>query len=190
MALVILVRHGETTSNRDRHFGVSEDVQLTELGEQQARELAQRLAQEFSGRFRPQRILSSKYARARRTSEILAERLGLEVEVVQGIHERDFGYLKGLTYDHIPPVANTDPDWVPEGGESRRELQARVLTALHAALTRYTEEEILVVCHGAVIQSICAHLAGSWENAHMPDNCGMVAVRYEDGKLAALEVIG
>jgi broad specificity phosphatase PhoE len=185
MALVILVRHGETTSNRDKHFGASEDVQLTETGEQQARDLAQRLTE----RFRPQRILSSKYARARRTSEILGEGLGVAVEVVEGIHERDFGYLKGLTYDHIPPVANTDPDWTPQGGESRRELQDRVLTALHMALPRYMEEEILVVCHGAVIQSICAHLVGSWENAHMPDNCGMVVVRYEEGKLAGLEII-
>ena len=115
MALVIFVRHGETTANRDRVFGVSEDIPLTEQGERQARELVPVLRREF----RPHRILSSEFARARRTSEILAEHLGVEVEILPGIHERDFGYLKGLTYDQIPAVAYTDPDWTPEGGESR-----------------------------------------------------------------------
>jgi broad specificity phosphatase PhoE len=186
MALVILVRHGETSANRDRHFGVSDDIPLTELGERQARELAPKV----QAQFRPGRVLSSEFVRAQQTSEILARELGLEVEVIPGIHERDFGYLKGLTYDHIPPVAYTDPHWTPEGGESRAELQRRVLDALEAALPRYQEEELLVVCHGAVIQSICAHLAGTWEAAHMPDNCGFVLVRFEEGKLSACREVG
>jgi broad specificity phosphatase PhoE len=184
MPLVIFVRHGETTANRDRHFGVSEDVGLTELGERQAHELAARL----TARFRPQRLLSSQYARARRTSQIIGEKLGLEVEVIEGIHERDFGYLKGLTYDHIPAIAYEDPAWTPEGGESRNELQARVLAALDESIPRCAEEEILVVCHGAVIQSICAHVTGDWKDAHMPANCGAVVVRYEEGQLRDLEI--
>lgn len=186
MALVILVRHGETSANRDRHFGASEDIPLTETGERQARELAPKVAAEF----RPGRILSSEFARARRTSEILAEELGLEVEVIPGIHERDFGYLKGLTYDRIPAAAYTDPHWAPEGGESRAELQQRVLTALERALPRYADEQLLVVCHGAVIQSVCAHLAGTWEDAPMPDNCGFVAVRFEEGRIQRPAVNG
>lgn len=184
MPLLIFVRHGETTANRDRHFGVSEDVQLTELGEQQAHELALRL----TPRFRPQRLFSSKYARALRTSQILGQKLGLDVEVLHGIHERDFGYLKGLTYDHIPLIAYEDPSWRPEGGESRHELQQRVLAALHESIPRCTEEEILVVCHGAVIQSIWAHVTGRWKDAHMPANCGALIVRYEAGKLEYLEI--
>jgi broad specificity phosphatase PhoE len=185
MGLVILVRHGETRANRDRHFTVSDDIPLTELGEQQARDLAPKLSKQF----RAQRILSSEFPRARRTSEILAEELGLEVEAIAGIHERDFGYLRGLTYDHIPAVAYSDPAWTPEGGESRQKLQERVLTALDEALARYADVELLVVCHGAVIQSICAHLAGTWENAHMPGNCGVVVLRYENGKLAGPELL-
>jgi probable phosphoglycerate mutase len=185
MALVILVRHGETSANRDRHFGVSEDLPLTERGQEQARQLARKLR----ARFRPERLLSSHFHRAKQTSEILAKELGLEVELLAGIHERDFGYLKGLTYDHIPAVAYADPAWAPEGGESRNEVQRRVLDALNGVLPESAENEILVVAHGAVIQSVCAHLSGSWENAHMPDNCGAVVVRYEDGRLTGLEIV-
>ena len=184
MPLVIFVRHGETTANRDRHFGISEDVALTDLGEQQAQELAGKLAKHF----RPQRLLSSKYARAQHTSRIIGKKLGLDVEVVQGIHERDFGYLKGLTYDRIPVIAFEDPAWAPEGGESRNELQARVLAALHHTLPQCAEEQILVVCHGAVIQSICAHVNGSWREAYLPANCEAVIVRYEEGQLKELEI--
>ena len=179
MPLVILVRHGETAANRDRHFGASEDIPLTETGRAQALELAATLRDKF----RPGRILSSHYHRAQETSGILGRELGLEVDVIAGIHERDFGYLKGLTYDQIPPVAYTDPDWAPEGGESRTALQLRVLAALGEALPGYGHEELLVVCHGAVIQSINAHLTGAWDNAFMPGNCGYVIVRWENGRL-------
>lgn len=181
MPVLILVRHGETGANRDKHFGVSEDIPLTETGELQARELGPVVKEKF----RPGRILSSEYYRARQTSGILAEHLELAVEVIPGIHERDFGYLKGKTYDHIPAVAYSDPHWTPEGGESRAQLQERVLRALHAAVPRYADEELLVVCHGAVIQAVCAHVAGTWEDAYMPGNCGYVVVRYEDGRLTA-----
>jgi broad specificity phosphatase PhoE len=185
MPLVILVRHGETSANRDRHFGVSDSTPLTERGEQQALELALKLRE----RFRSERLLSSHFQRARQTSTILARELGLTVELLPGIHERDFGYLKGLGYEHIPPVAYTDPAWTPEGGESRNELQSRVLKTLREALPRYTEKEILVVSHGAVIQSLCAHVNNTWENAHLPGNCGAVVVRYEDGRLEGLEIV-
>lgn len=179
MRLIVLVRHGETAANRDRNFGISEDIPLTDTGCAQALDLARVIRSEF----RPTRILSSKYHRARQTSEILAAELCLEVDVVHGIHERDFGYLKGMGYEHIPPVAYTDPDWAPEGGESRTALQQRVVSALHDALPSYADEQLLVVCHGAVIQAINAHLLGGWDNALMPGNCGYVAVKFDGGRL-------
>src|SRR5580704_6989253 len=102
---IILVRHGESVANRDRHFAESGDNPLTELGFQQARELAPILA----ARFRPPVVLSSEFLRARQTAAILAEHLDVPLEVIEGIHERDFGSLKGLSYQHYWDMKKNDP---------------------------------------------------------------------------------
>jgi broad specificity phosphatase PhoE len=87
---IVLVRHGESVANRDRHFAESGDNPLTELGLRQARELAPIVA----ARFRPPVVLSSEFLRAKQTASILAAHLNVPLEVIEGIHERDFGSLK------------------------------------------------------------------------------------------------
>jgi len=91
MGKLIMVRHGESEGNRDRRFTISPEVPLTDLGRQQAREAARRIAK----RFKPQMIISSPYRRARQTSDIIAAELGLPIEIVHDLHERDLGVLKG-----------------------------------------------------------------------------------------------
>jgi broad specificity phosphatase PhoE len=184
MALVILVRHAETTSNRAAHFGASEDVELTEHGEQQARELGVKLRQ----RFRSVRLFSSPYHRALQTAGFIAAELQLPIEILPGIYERDFGYLKGLSYDHIP-IEALDPAWVPEGGESKNALQARVLASLDTVVPQFGDEQIVIVAHGAVIQSMCAYLMGTWEDAPMPGNCGGIVMRFEGGWAREFEML-
>jgi broad specificity phosphatase PhoE len=182
MALVILVRHGETGANRDGYFA-HDDIPLTERGEQQAREAAAKLKEKY----RPTRLLSSSFQRARQTAGFISEALGLPVEVLPDIHECNFGYLKGLPYAHIPPELK-DPAWIPEGGESRHAVQARTLQALEGLLASSRDEQIVVVAHGVVIQSFCAHLAGTWENVAMPVNCGAVVATFDSGWVREFEI--
>lgn len=120
---IILVRHGETEANRRRHFAESDEIPLTETGRLQARQLALHLAREF----RPAVLLSSCFLRARETSEIIANSLDLETEVIAGIHERDFGCLRGHPYERMAEKMSLDSRydpfqawmWKPEGGESQ-----------------------------------------------------------------------
>ena len=109
---LIMVRHGESERNRDRRFTVSSEVSLTELGRRQAHEAAQLIARKF----RPEIVISSPFARARQTSEIIAAELKLPIEVVQDIHERDLGTLKGHSYDDLREVARNDPSYNPAQG--------------------------------------------------------------------------
>jgi broad specificity phosphatase PhoE len=188
---IILVRHGESVANRDRHFAESGENPLTELGLQQARELAPLVA----ARFRPVKILSSEFRRAQQTAGILAQDLGLPLEVIQGIHERDFGSLKGLPYQHYFDMKQKDPDydpkrdwvWEPPDGESRESVRVRVIAALESLAARFAGEEIVVVCHGVVISSVFAHITGDWERAHIPTNCGMAVLEHEAGDF--LEIV-
>lgn len=186
MGTIILVRHGESLANRDRHFAESGENPLTELGLQQARELAPIL----SARFHPSTVLSSSFLRARQTAAILAGHFGLPVEVVEGIHERDFGSLKGLPYQHYWDLKKADPsydpakDWVwePPDGESRESVRIRVIAALEQVAACFKNEQVLVVCHGVVISSVFAHVTGDWNEAPIPTNCGVTLLEHEAGE--------
>lgn len=183
---IILVRHGETDANRQRCFADSDDIPLTDTGRNQARELALRLSREF----RPEVLVSSEFLRARQTSEIIADVLGLSTEAIRGIHERDFGCLKGYPYERLGEMmahSGVEPwKWSPRGGESLDDVRRRAMEAIEALRVRYPRREIVVVCHGAVIQGICAHITGKWSETSVPANCGLVTIGYEAGGWAAL----
>jgi probable phosphoglycerate mutase len=179
----IMVRHGESEGNRDRRFTLTSDTPLTPLGRQQAREVGDRIARLYH----PEIIISSPFARARQTSEIIAEQLRLPIEIVHDLHERDLGCLKGQSYDSLRELVRTDPNydpangwaWRPEGGESYEDVRKRVIVAVEELRRRYAGREIVVVSHGGVMLAVWAHIAGAWHGAHLPPNCGIVLVEHD-----------
>jgi len=177
----ILVRHGETEANRRRCFADSDEISLSETGYRQAREVAIVLSQGF----RAQALISSHFRRAVETSEIIADALGLPIESLAGLHERDFGCLKGHPYGHMGALMMPDDEkpwlWKPEGGESLDEVRLRAITAMETLCSRYPGQDVIVVCHGAVIQAVCAHITGEWTESAVPPNCGIVTIEYEAG---------
>ncbi|HEX4133886.1 MAG TPA: histidine phosphatase family protein [Bryobacteraceae bacterium] len=176
---IILIRHGETEANRLRCFADSDDIPLTETGRSQSHALALRLSREF----RAQVLICSPFRRAQETGEIIGRVLGLTVETLRGIQERDFGCLRGQPYEHLgarKSSAGHDPSWSPEGGESLNDVRRRAIEAIESLRNRYPDQEIVVVCHGAVIQAICAHIAGEWIEGSVPSNCGFVTIGYEE----------
>jgi broad specificity phosphatase PhoE len=179
----IMVRHGESEGNRDRHFTLTTETALTDLGRRQAREAGRRIAQ----RFRPELIISSPFARARQTSEIIAEELQLAIEIVHDLHERDLGCLKGQSYDSLRELVRTDPNydpangwaWRPDGGESYEDVRRRVMVAMSDLRKRYATREIVIVSHGGVMLSVWADIVGAWHGSHLPPNCGIVLVEHD-----------
>ncbi len=169
---IVLVRHGETEANLRRCFADSDDIPLTDAGRRQAHELGLRLSREFH----PEVLVSSTFLRAGQTSEIIGRVLGLSSEAVSGIHERDFGCLKGHPYERL---GLRDPLWAPAGGESLDDVRRRAVGALETLRNRYPGQEIVVVSHGAVMQAVYAHITGDWSEASVPPNCGIVTVGYE-----------
>jgi broad specificity phosphatase PhoE len=176
---IILVRHGETEANRRRCFADSDEIPLTDAGRVQSREVALRLSREF----RPDVLVSSHFLRARQTSEIIANALGLATEPIQGIHERDFGSLKGHPYERLGEAPSLTEPWLwsPPGGESLDDVRRRAMAAMDTLRVRYPGCEIVVVTHGAVIQSICAHITGEWRDTSVPPNCGIATILYDVG---------
>lgn len=177
-SLIILVRHGETEANRRRCFAESDEIPLTDIGRRQAHQIAARLAREFQ----PAALFSSAFTRATQTGEIIGQLLGLQNEVIAGVHERDFGRLRGLPYEHLGamPVGDETRFWKPEGGESLEEVRSRAVPAIEALRLRYPGQQVVVVCHGAVIRAICAHITGEWDETWVIANCEIALLEYKD----------
>ncbi len=175
---MLLVRHGESEANRDRRFSLTDEVPLTDAGRRQALDLAGQI----SAHWRPRRILTSTFRRAGETGQIIAAALGLPVDTVAGMHERNLGVLRGQPYEALGELTRQDPVfdparrwlWRPPGGESLEDVRLRTVAALAALARRCRDRELVVVTHGAVMLSLAAHAAGTWEGAAVPDNCGIL----------------
>jgi broad specificity phosphatase PhoE len=189
MGTLIMVRHGESEGNRDRRFTTTPDAPLTDLG----REQAARVARRIESLFRPHRVIASPYSRARETGEIIASALRLPAEIEPGLYERNFGYLKGQSYDAVrdDPTFGTEKAWLwrPEGGESYEDVRIRIAPVLDRLAARAGDGEIVVVSHGGVMLTAWAHVVGHWQDTHVPDNCGIVLFERTDGRFKPPRVV-
>jgi probable phosphoglycerate mutase len=89
MLQVYLVRHGETQWNAERRIQGHSDSPLTEKGEQQAWQVAER-----AKALGITHIIASDLGRTRRTAEIIAELCGCDITLDSRLRELDMGVLE------------------------------------------------------------------------------------------------
>ncbi len=175
---LLLVRHGQSVWNADNRWQGQADPPLSELGEEQARDAAERLGDvAFSA------DVASDLRRARRTAEILAEALRLQVRVDAGLREIDVGDWTGLTRAEIEArwpgelaAWSEGRSESPLGGETRTHLVDRARASLARLATAVPAgDRVLVVTHGALIRNLdralglpphtMGNLTGRWYEA-------------------------
>ncbi len=163
MVTVALIRHAESTWNREGRIQGKQDPPLSPHGRRQAEALAQRLAQEPLAA-----VYSSPQQRAFETAEILAAPHNLPVAVEPGLAEIDHGAWEGLTEAEIRQrfadsyyLWQTRPSRVRmPGGEHVSAVEARVHRAWHQILALHDEGLIAVVSHEVPIKAIIADVLG------------------------------
>jgi probable phosphoglycerate mutase len=150
---LLLVRHGETTWNREGRIQGHLDSPLTERGLAQAQAAAARLARE-----RIDALYSSDLGRAQETARHVAAATSLELRLDGGLRERSFGILEGKTWEEIgrdhPDDARLlaeDPSHAMPGGESLVQFRERVTGALRRLAREVGAGTIAVVTHGGVL---------------------------------------
>ena len=146
-----VVRHGETEWSRTGQHTGRTDLPLTELGREQARALAPRLA---GHRFAL--VLTSPLSRAADTARLA----GLSAEPTDDLLEWDYGSLEGLT---TAQIQRDLPDWTiwdggTPGGETVGAVAARVDRVI--AGCRAADGDVLVVAHGHVLRVLAARWLG------------------------------
>ena len=157
MTRVLLIRHGETTWNRDRRWQGHADIPLSEAGATQAARLAIHL--KIAGAALSA-VYSSDLRRAHDTARALAEALEIPVVVDAAWREISVGQWTGLSRDEIRDRFAQDwariaagEDLPRGGGETFEAFSGRVVTALGSLVARHPDETIAVVTHGGVIRA-------------------------------------
>lgn len=151
---LILVRHGETPHTREKKFSGlgGDDPGLNADGRAQVAATAEWLAvlaDEIDA------VVSSPLRRTRETAAIIAEVLGKEVEVEDGLAEAAFGTWDGLTFAEVQDNHPDDLDaWLGAvdvaptgGGESFVEVDARVRHTRDRLIAAYPGKTVLAVTH-------------------------------------------
>jgi 2,3-bisphosphoglycerate-dependent phosphoglycerate mutase len=183
---LLLARHGETDWNRDLRFQGHADPPLNEVGRRQARELAASLAGEELAA-----IYCSDLRRAHETARIVADAVGAEVTILQGLREIDVGSWSGLTRDEIEERFPDGFERWREGGEghdgeSREELRARVVEAAERIAAAHPGDRVLLVTHGGALRALLTHAEGA-PSARRFDNCSVVRIAVQGDEFRSVD---
>lgn len=161
------MRHGVTDWNRKGLFQGRTDNTLNDDGIAQAHVAAEKLRAIGFGH-----VVSSPLARALKTAEIVAATTSRSVTIDHGLIELDFGSFEGrpvreLMIQHGKSSAQGLVDMLPADSEPWADVASRALRAVSGWLDRHPDDEILFVCHDAVMQSMAHTLTGSFfKNSH------------------------
>ena len=165
---LVLIRHGESNVTVRRVIGGHRTCDgLSPLGVLQSQRLAARWT-EF-GDVTADVLISSHFARARQTAEILRPALGApSILVEDAFGEHDPGpEIDGMSFDTYierfgMPDWNGDPHAeIFPGGETTAEFHLRVGAGLARLVRERDGSAIVLVCHGGVIDAVFRQLTRS-----------------------------
>ena len=167
MTTLSLVRHGETAGNCAGVFQGTRAYVLTQQGRQQAYAAAARLAAE-----QVTAVYSSDLRRALDTAGIIAQGCRCFVYPTPAWREWDMGVWTGQKtagfYNYLHAQHLSPATYVPTGGESWGQLQARLLSALAAVATAHPTGHVVCVTHGKCIEVLVQALRGQPLHLHLP----------------------
>lgn len=184
LATVFIVRHGETEWNMKRLIQGQKDSALTELGINQAKELAKELQ-----KIKFDLVFSSDLLRAKKTAEIIVTEHNLAVETTELLRERAFGKLEGKPVEALRFFENlfaklkheemfsykSAPDI-----ESDEELVTRLITFLREAVIAHAGKKILIVTHGGIMRAFLIKLGiTDYKNPVWVGNAGYIKLETD-----------
>ena len=162
MTVIYIARHGQDEDNVRGILNGHRNLPLTDLGRQQAQQLARRIRDRelvFDV------VYASPLDRALETAAIVATELGLAEPIVHDdLIERNFGIMTGKLATDIEEMCT--PDIIkaenvtyflhPDGAEIFPDLLARGQRVLELMACQHPGQTVLLVCHGDIGKMIYA----------------------------------
>ena len=185
----MLVRHGQSTWNREHRIQGQLNPPLSPEGLRQAELLGVRLAgRELAG------FYASDLKRAFETAQAIGALVRVQPEAMTSLREIYLGEWEGLRTEEIEqrfPEAWAawveEPDWdVVPGGEGAANFETRVASALDEIFRRHQHGDVLVVTHGGVIQVALHRVVGRPSRGLFPfkiQNASITLLEKRDGRM-------
>ncbi len=157
------LRHGETTSSQTGTYCGRLDIELTPSGIQMAEDFAQTY-QDIPWKA----VYCSPLKRAIATAKPLCNRLGIKMELRNGLKEIYYGDWEGKTPDEVNREFHddyvrwlADPGWnCPNGGEKGIDVARRSSEVLEEIEHTHKTGNVLVVSHKATLRIMLCSLLG------------------------------
>ena len=150
MKKLYFTRHGQTVWNVENKICGATDIELTDLGHEQAQQLGVYIK---NGDFKIDEILSSPLVRAKDTAKHISEVTGIPMRVEPRLIEQNFGKYEGTARDGVvfkQDKANFINHF--DGGESMLELAQRIYNLLDDI--KKDDKVYLLVAHNGISRVI------------------------------------
>jgi probable phosphoglycerate mutase len=160
---IYFLRHGETISSQTGTYCGSLDIDLTPEGYQ--------MAEDFAASYREfpwKAVFSSPLHRTVATAKSLCDRLGIDIQLRDGLKEIAYGQWEGKTPEEVNREFHddyvrwlADPGWsAPTGGEKGVDIARRSSQVLEEIEQTCSTGNVLVVSHKATIRIMLCELLG------------------------------
>ena len=174
MTVLLVLKAGETTFDREERIESAAGAPLTPEGMAQVRELADTLAGE-----NVRAIVTGAGEAETQTGKLLGKILGVKPRTESDLREIHYGLWQGLTIEEIkrrhPKVFRTwqesPPSVQPPGGETIEEVCQRLREALHNIIRRHRDDVVPLVLRPVAL-GLCrciledTDIAALWQQAH------------------------
>ena len=145
-----VARHGQTAWNAENKICGTTDLPLNELGQAQAKELAEKC-----GAYDIDLIIASTMLRARQTAAAVAQRWNVPVITDARLVEQNYGIYEGMDRQTPGFLANKRHfAYRYPGGESMLDVGHRIYGLLEDIKRDHNGKNVLLVCHGGVMRLI------------------------------------
>jgi broad specificity phosphatase PhoE len=182
---IVLIRPGETDWNRLGRWQGWVDTPLNELGQLQARALANYIRNIGMGA-----LYTSNLKRALQTAERIAEHLSFAPISDERLRERSIGLWQGLTRaemeswypeEYAAMLKDIDGYRIP-GGESRNDVRARVTAAVNDILAKEQHETVGILSHTTALKILLGDLIPGYNPLDVDlDNTSVTTIMRKDG---------
>lgn len=187
MTTLILIRHGETSTNVKNilHKFVDPD-NLTSEGIKQIELVGYKLKN-----LGLDVLYTSKEHRAKQSAKIIAKICNIKVNILEGMEERNWGDLSGISWDEIKIVLdsldfNDRYNYVPPKGESWKTFETRLINCIKKVVQNNSNNIIGIVTHGGSIRALMPFLLNvSKEESYKynPKNASISIFYFDEGKI-------
>ena len=187
MTTIILVRHGESKTNRKGIFSGHFNTPLTKMGKEQAHLTANFVYENF----KVDKVYSSDLKREFYTGMCIAKKCKVKIEKDSRLREIFAGEWENQKGDDLIKREDYKP-WLtdialshPTAGESVKDLANRVWEAVNEIAKLNPEKTIVITAHGTPIRAVqsLVRCGGLTEMKNIPwvSNASVSVFEFDDG---------